>query len=144
VRRPAAQPLDEATRRACAGLSDFDRDVSPFAHRSDIAKVERLDAGERGSGARVFFHPVPGLSAGDLSRIVGCHVAQAEELDHRVRDESFCPLNLPGVRAMVRAAPSGYVVEVTSTDASVAAEVLRRARELTHMDRPLLGDGRGG
>jgi hypothetical protein len=144
VRRKVTRELNEATERACAGLSDFDRDVSPFAHRSDIAKVEPLEADGRLAGARVFFRAVSGLSAPKLRRIVDCHIAQAEELDHRVPDETFCPLNPPEVRAVVRDARDGYVIDVTSADPEAAAEVLRRALELTHLDRPLLGGGAHG
>lgn len=141
VRRKAAQQLNEATERACAGLSDFDRDVSPFAHRSDIVKVEPLEADDRLAGARVYFRRVAGLSTVKLRQIVDCHIAQAEELDHRVPEESFCPLNLPEVRAVVRDAPQGYSIDVTSTDREAAVEVLNRALDLTHLDRPLLGGG---
>ncbi len=141
ARRNAAKELSEATERACADLSDFDRDVSPFAHRSDIVKVERLEADDRLVGARVFFRAVSGLSASRLRRIVDCHIAQAAELDHRVPDESFCPLNPPEVRAIVRDARVGYVIDVASADPEAAFEVLRRALELTRLDRPLLGGG---
>jgi len=144
VRRKAARELNEATERACAGLSDFDRDVSPFAHRNDIVKVEPLEADGRLAGARVFFRAVSGLSTAKLRRIVDCHIAQAEELDHRVPDETFCPLNPPDVRAIVRDVRDGYVIDVASTDPEAAAEVLRRALELTHLDRPLLGGGAHG
>lgn len=136
ARRDAAKERNAATERACAGLSAFDRDVSPLAHRSDITRVEAIDADNHVAGARVFLRRVPGLSGGKLQRIVDCHVAQAEELDHRVPEESFCPLNPPAVRALVHEAPDGYVIEMTSTDAEAAAEVLRRALELTHVGDP--------
>jgi hypothetical protein len=129
--RKAADRLREEKERACAGLSGFDRDVSPFAHTSDIMKVEPIAADNHLEGASVLFRRMRGMTREKFQRIVDCHIAQAEELDHNVPEESFCPLNPPDVRASVRDATEGYLVDVRSTDRLAAEEVLRRAMNLT-------------
>lgn len=40
--REAADTLREAESRSCSGLSDEDRDESPFAHRADVLSVTPL------------------------------------------------------------------------------------------------------
>jgi hypothetical protein len=50
--RAASQALRSAEASACAGLSERDRDESPFAHREDIASVTPLN------------EPDPGIAAG--------------------------------------------------------------------------------
>jgi hypothetical protein len=139
--RKAAERLREATEQACAGLAGFDRDVSPFAHTSDIVRVEPIAPEGHVEGASATFRRVRGLSSEKLQRIVDCHIAQAEELDHRVPEESFCPLNPPDVRATVKDAVEGYVIDVTSTDQEAAKEVLRRALDLV-AGKPLTGAAR--
>jgi hypothetical protein len=140
--RKAAEHLQEATEKACAGLEPFDRDVSPFAHTSDIVRVDPIAPQGHVQGASVSFRRVRGLSSVRLQRIVDCHIAQAEELDHRVPEESFCPLNPPDVRATVKDSVAGYVINVTSTDPEAAKEVLRRALALTVEGSPLTGSAR--
>ncbi len=141
--RKASQEQSHSTAHACEGLSDYDRDVSPFVHSADILRVEPISAGPHVDGARVFFRRVRGLSSVTFQRIVDCHIAQAQELGHDVRDETFCPLNPPDVRATVTDAPDGFVVDVTSTDPDAAREVLRRAMELTRQGQPAAGNAHG-
>src|SRR5688572_16311610 len=40
--RSASQALQAAEARACAGIAEDDRDISPFAHRGDIRSVSPL------------------------------------------------------------------------------------------------------
>ncbi len=128
--RTAAQNLREAAARACEGISDLDRDVSPFAHTDAILRVEPIASGPHVDGARVYFRVIHGLSRASLQKIVDCHIAQADELGHEVPEEAFCPLNPPDVRAVVKDALDGFVIEVTSTDPDAGREVLRRALAL--------------
>jgi hypothetical protein len=128
--RAASQALRDAEVRHCAGLSQEDRDVSPFAHVDDIVRVESMGTGSHAEGARVFFGLVRGLSRPRLQQIVDCHIARADALGHDVPEESFCPLVPPNVKALVRSAADGYVVEVTSDDPEAAREVQRRALAL--------------
>jgi hypothetical protein len=126
----AAQALRDAQARACAGVSQIDREVSPFAHVKDITTVEPLNEGKRILGAKVTFRHVENLTPQSLQRTVDCHIAQADALGHKVPEEMFCPLNLPNVKATVTAAASGYDVAITTDDPDSAKEVLRRAQML--------------
>jgi hypothetical protein len=128
--RAASQALRDAEARACAGLSQNDRDVSPFAHVEDIVRVEPIGPGAHVEGARVFFGFVPGLSRPRFQQIVDCHVARADAVGHDMPEESFCPLVPPNVKALVRDASDGFVVDVTSDEPGAAREVLRRAQAL--------------
>ncbi len=130
VERANARALREAEARACAGVSQLDRDVSPFAHVKDIVAVEPIRDGHHLLGAAVTFRRVPTLTRDSLQRIVSCHIAQANELGHDVDVETFCPLNLPDVHASVIENPRGFVVLVTSDDEDAAREVLHRSEQL--------------
>jgi hypothetical protein len=126
----AAQVLREAQDRACRGVGEVDRDVSPFAHVKDITRVLPIHEGARLAGAKVTFRRIDDLTPDSLQRIVDCHVAQADALGHAVPEEAFCPLNLPDVKATVTGTPSGYDVAITTDDDEAAREVFRRAQKL--------------
>ncbi|MDX2054611.1 MAG: hypothetical protein SFV15_19580 [Polyangiaceae bacterium] len=87
--RAASKELMDAEAHACAGLSDEDRDTSPFAHSADIESVTELrenarparvnvgrDAATRLAGATIVFRASPGLTVEWLQRIVDCHLAR--------------------------------------------------------------------
>lgn len=128
--RAASQALRDAETRACSGLTQTDRDVSPFAHVADIVRVEPIGLGTHVEGARVYFGLVQGLSRPRFQQIVDCHIARADAVGHNVPEESFCPLVPPNVKAVVRDASDGFVVDVRSDDPAAAHEVLRRAQAL--------------
>jgi len=98
--RAAAQELRDAEARACAGVGDRDRVLSPFSHHEDIAGAapiyltsktgRKLASNLR--GAVVTFRPVPSLTADWLQRIVNCHVARSATLGHPLEDMPDCPL----------------------------------------------------
>lgn len=129
-RRAESAALRDAQARACSGVAEIDREVSPFAHVKDIVRVEPLANGPHVLGAKVTFRPVQGLTTEGLQRIVDCHVAEADALGHNLPEETFCPLNLPNVKATVTAAPDGFEVAVATDDRAAAKEVLRRAQAL--------------
>jgi hypothetical protein len=136
--RAASQALRDAEARACVGLSDDDRDMSPFMHREDIAGVEPLYANvssgksqsTRLRGAGVTFRAVPGMTAEWLQRVVDCHLARNAALGHESPEMPYCPLVPRGVTATVNAARAGFTVAIQSDDVDAANEVLRRARML--------------
>lgn len=137
--RAAAQALRDAENRACAGLSDDDRDTSPFYHREDIASVKphvvdvRIGSRQltkKANGADIVFSAVPGLTAEWLQRIVDCHVARASAVGHDMPEMNYCPLVLKNVSAKVSSTGTGFVVAVTSDDPETAKEILRRADAL--------------
>jgi hypothetical protein len=136
--RAASQVLRDAEARACAGLSDHDRDTSPFAHREDIAAVAELDLPRRASyrtvshlaGATITFRAVPGMTAEWLQRVLDCHLARAAAVGHDMPEMPYCPLVPKGVTAAVSRVDKGFDVDVSSDDPDVAREILARSRTL--------------
>jgi hypothetical protein len=136
--RAASQALRDAEARACVGLADEDRDMSPFAHREDIATVEPLSVGTntgkvatmRRVGAIVTFRALPGMTAPWLQRVVDCHLARNAALGHESTEMPDCPLVPKGVTAHVRETYTGFAVEIRAEDSATAAEILRRALAL--------------
>jgi hypothetical protein len=144
--RAASEALRAAEARACAGLSDDDRDMSPFAHRSDIQTVQALRDGvteyERrlgeGSseghllGATIVFWAVPGLTAQWLQRVVDCHLERNASIGHERASAEMadCPLTERGAWATVRALSSGFAVDVRSDGSDGAQRIWQRAQRL--------------
>jgi hypothetical protein len=135
--RAAAQALRDAEARACVGISDEDRDISPFYHRDDIASVQPAvvhktgkQASDEVDGAVVVFRAVPGLTAEWLQRIVECHIARNNALGNDVPEMPYCPLVPKGITAKVTSTGDGFAVTIESQDPNTAKEVLRRAQAL--------------
>lgn len=137
--RSAAASLTSAEARACRGVSEADRDISPFFHREAIVEVKPLSrevypaerAVEEEAGATVVLLPAPGLTAERLQRIIDCHIARSAAVGHDMPEMAYCPLALRGVTATVTSAGNGFAVNIAATDPATTAEVLRRARALT-------------
>lgn len=135
--RAASQALRDAESRACTGLSEEQRDESPFDHREDIASVDRLSSPPQGKGgmryfegAVVVFRAVPGMTAEWLQRLVDCHVARNAALGHDVPEMSSCPLVPKGAHATVTATSGGFAVAIRGDDEATSREILRRAEAL--------------
>lgn len=137
--RAASQVLRDAEASACVGVSDVDRDMSPFEHRDDIASVTPLiehvtsarEMRSRTAGVVVTFRALPGLTAEWLQRVVNCHLARNAALGHHVPEMPDCPLVPNGVSAAVTSTGDGFAVEIRADDAAVLEEIQRRARTLT-------------
>lgn len=133
--RAAAQALRDAEARSCAGITEEDRDISPFFHRDDIDGATRWEErqgryGHKLRGAVIEFRAVPGLTAEWLQRSMNCHQARSAVLGYDQPEMAFCPLALKGVTARVRSGGDRFLVEVESSDSAVAEEVWRRAQAL--------------
>ncbi len=139
--RGAAAALQAMEQRECVGLSDTDRDMSPFYHRDDIASVAPLNdvaqapGASRLVGATVTFRAVRGLTVEWLQRILDCHLARNVALGHDLPEMSYCPLVPAGVTATARPVAGGIAVDVQSGETAAAAEVLRRAQALVSPQR---------
>jgi hypothetical protein len=137
--RAAAQALRDAEARACVGIAPEDRDMSPFNHKEDIARVEPLTT-QRSvpnttnppilRGATVVFRAVPGLTPEWLQRTIDCHLARNAAMGYDASDMPYCPLMLKDVSATVTSTGDGLAVAVRSDDPEVAAEIWRRAQAL--------------
>ena len=136
--RAAATALSSAEASACVGISDDDRDISPFEHREDIESVspfvEEMKSGKsvtkKEVGSTIVFRAVPGMTAEWLQRVVDCHLARAAAVGHDMPEMSYCPLELKGVKAKVTSTGSGFAVNVSGEDAATVAEIQKRANAL--------------
>ncbi len=137
--RAAGQALAQAEASACAGLTEIDRDMSPFAHREDIEYVAQLFhvqyrlREERVAtllGAQIAFLPVRGLSRERLQRIVNCHLARNAVLGHDVPEMDYCPLVPKDVTAQVLSGGDRYLVNVQSITPASAQEIWTRAQKI--------------
>lgn len=133
--RQASQALVQAEQSACVGISDEDRDLSPFAHRADIVSVTAFNRDETHgklqqehlAGATVVFRAVPGMTQQWLQRVVDCHAARNAVVGDTMPK---CPLAVKGATAAVRALPDGFAVDVQSKDGATAKVILERAQKL--------------
>jgi hypothetical protein len=135
--RAASRALRDAEASACSGISDADRDESPFAHTEDIERVEPLYSARHGKldsrhldGAVVTFRAVPQMTAPWLQRVIDCHIARNAALGHDVPEMAYCPLVPKGVSTTVIQTRAGFAVEIRSTESDTATEILRRAEAL--------------
>ena len=140
----AGRALSDAEKRACQGVSEADRDISPFLHRESIAEVRpltRATAAPSGeaygegetqvpAGATIVLLPAAGVTAERLERIVQCHIARNAALGNNLKDMPLCPLVPKGVTATATSTGNGFAVNISSDDQGTAAEILRRARAL--------------
>ena len=128
--RAVSRALRDAEAQACVGVSEHDRDVSPFAHRKDIVRVTELP-----DGAAVLFRPLPAMTAASLQRIVDCHLARNDALGHQVPWMLYCPLVPRDVTAKVTEQPGGLEVVDATPDTDAAREVRYRVGALITPDR---------
>ena len=137
--RASSQALSDAETQACAGLAEEDRDTSPFAHVADIHSVSQLkeerpvgkNKENRETGATVVFRAAPGLTEEWLQRIVNCHLARNAAVGHDMAEMPYCPLVPKGVQAGVRSVGDGFAVDIRSEEPGTAAEIWRRAQQLS-------------
>jgi hypothetical protein len=143
--RAAAAALIEAEKTACAGISDDDRDMSPFYHREDIQSVSVLtetvklgkSSTQKEVGATVVFRAVPGMTAEWLQRVTDCHLARAAAVGHDMPEMSYCPLIPKGAKAKVTSVGNGFAVNVSADDAATVAEIKKRAQALAPSSAPI-------
>ncbi|MDP2342702.1 MAG: hypothetical protein Q8O67_17230 [Deltaproteobacteria bacterium] len=136
--RAASVALKEAEARVCVGLSEDDRDISPFEQVEDIESVtplmERVSVGksvrQERAGAVVVFRAVPGLTAEWLQRVVDCHLARSASLGHVMPEMPNCPLVPKGAEAKVSSAGTGFAVAIRAKDRVSADDILARAQRL--------------
>jgi len=135
--RAASAALREAEGRACVGISQSNRDMSPFDHTDDITNVAPLseptgdDSGrKRMVGATVTFRAVPGMTAEWVQREVNCHLARNLSLGNVVPEMPNCPLVPKGAQARVTSTGNGFAVSIRSDNESTAREILARAQRL--------------
>lgn len=129
--RALSQVMRDTEARECEGLSEHDRDTSPFEHLEDIVNIEPLDVATaktlRRDGAAFTFRALPGMKLEWLQKVVRCHVARNDAMGHDVPDMPYCPLVPPNVQATVKETPLGFVIEVSSGNKASVGEIMRRA-----------------
>ena len=129
--RAASKSLQDAEAAACAGVSEADRNTSPFHHRDDIAKVIFTGATGSETSVTIVFKAVPGLIAASLQKIVDCHLARNAALGHMVPEMAYCPLVPNGAKATVGTVDGALSVTVSDDDAAARTEVIARAKKLS-------------
>ena len=142
----AASQLREDERRACASLPLVERQTSPLAGLS-VIEVKPLTQTlivaeglfqEVTTGASVVVRGEPNLAAGQLQRLLTCHIAHAELGEATPLVMRTCPLAVPGVYASVRPFGPGYAIEIIATETGAGVrdgsgpgdEVWKRASQL--------------
>jgi hypothetical protein len=143
--RAASQALRDAEQRSCSGISEADRDSSPFSHREDIASVDSSNEATTGTyegeayggqtrgkliGSRIVFRAVPGMTKEWLQREVDCHLARNQVVGESDPSMTFCPLAVAHVSASVSSTGNGFAVDVTSNNPDSIKEIVRRAQAL--------------
>lgn len=138
--RAASDALRSAEASACSGISEEDRDVSPFMHGADIRAVSPLQeevktgkvTSSRVAGAEVVFNAVPGMTTEWLQRLVDCHLARNASIGHEAAaaEMPYCPLTLRGAQARVRSVGDGFAVAIRADDVETSNEILKRAKSL--------------
>jgi hypothetical protein len=142
--RAASSALAQAETQSCSGITEGDRDMSPFAHREDIRAVQPLEDTQqvgkgtvrRQVGTRVIFRAVPGMTAEWLQRLVDCHVARAGAASHEMPEMDYCPLMLKGVTAHVSSVGDGFAVDLRSDDPATQEALAKRAEALVSRAAP--------
>lgn len=144
----AAAALLDAEQRACAGLSESERAMSPFGSRAEIEGVDPLyegfalrKGGAKQVGAAVLLRPSPGVTRESLQRLVDCHIAHHAVLGPELPRASRCPLMLKGVVATVTPTAGALAIAMRSDDDDTAHELGLRAAALVHAS-PLLAQPR--
>lgn len=134
-----ARDLQMSELDACAGLSESEREMSPFAHRADIEGVDPLyegfslrQGGAKEVGAAVLLRPTAGMNTQTLQRIVDCHIAHHAVLGPDLPRESRCPLMLPGVVATVSSTAGVLAIAMRADKEETAHELSRRAAALMY------------
>jgi hypothetical protein len=135
--RAASQSLRDAEQHACVGISEQDRDISPFQHREDIEGVDLVDSpvggksgGFRATGVTVRIRAVPGMTAEWLQHVVDCHIARNASMGYAMPEMSECPLMLKDATATVTSTGNGFAVTIRSDDMNTVREIRRRAEAL--------------
>lgn len=132
--RAESEELRQAEAKACAGVPELDRALSPFHHPDDVATVTPLrvtDGPVKLVGAVIAFQAAREMTEPRLERIVSCHLARNACLDSGSKDVAYCPLVLENVWTSVIITRSGlFAISVQSPDPEVAQEILRRSEAL--------------
>jgi len=133
--RTRSPALVEAEREACQGLSDDDRDISPFFYVRDVVDVQPLRAPAALvpaplEGALVIFRRVEGLTVARLQRLVDCHAARDAALAYAAPETRWCPLAVRGVVARVEPDERGLGVALSALGLDAAVVTYGRAMAL--------------
>lgn len=129
--RKGSNALRDAEAKSCVGVSDDDRDLSPFHHAEDIVRVDVVGgAGKPETGVVVVFRAVPGMTEGGLQKVIDCHLARNAALGHQVPEMVSCPLVPKGARAKVVKTADGFAVTIDADAADAQKDIVARGKLL--------------
>lgn len=134
--RAASAALRDAEARWCAGMSDEERDLSPFERRASIVDAQPLyKPWGRSSlrvGAFITLRAAPGMTKQHLDSLIQCHMARNASMGFSMPEMADCPLAVKGASATIEPAPAGgFYVEISAElDEEATSEIIRRALAL--------------
>lgn len=130
LHREASAKLRAAEQRACAGIPERHRDISPFFHAADITGVELDDDGP----FVVHFAAIPSTSPAQFRALVECHLARNAALGWDDEGMEYCPLAVPHVSAVVTESSAGIDVALDVEDEAARRELEARVRRVGEPD----------
>lgn len=136
--RAAMMVLRDAEVKSCSGISDADRDESPFSHRADIVTVTQLETPSPNpktstklvSGASVTVRAVAGLTKEYLQSMVNCHLARNASMGFAMPEMAWCPLAAKGATANVESTNGSFRVDIKGDNEQTGLEIWKRAHAL--------------
>lgn len=129
----AARRIRDQAEQVCSGVDEYARQ-EPFPDRRTVASVGWLmHPHRRGAkqlhGARLML-AAHAPRAGELQRMLDCHLARSAALGWDRPEASSCPLCVRGASAKAVEGKGGPRIEVDTGGGPAAEEVWRRARLL--------------
>ena len=123
---------------ACRGVPESETHLAVLLSSSDVLAVYELKANERldestialGDGARVVLAARPYATSAWLEQVIGCHLAR-NAARGKAHVASTSPLDVEGIVVVVTGStPGELAIDITSSKANRAREILARARAL--------------
>jgi hypothetical protein len=133
----AARRIRDHAEQVCSGLDEYARQ-EPFPDRAAVASVGWLmhphrRGAKRIHGARLLL-AAHAPRAGELQRMLDCHLARSAALGWDRPESGRCPLCVRGATAKAVEGEGGPRIEVDTGGGPAAEEVWRRARLLARPD----------
>lgn len=129
--RKASNVLRDAEAKSCVGVSDDDRDQSPFHHPEDVLRVDVLGGGGKPeTGVVVLFRRLPGMTEKGLQSVLDCHLARNAAMGFQVPEMGSCPLVPKGARAKVTKTAEGFTVTIDADEPDAQKDIVARGRLL--------------
>ncbi len=129
--RRRAQQLVDTEQAYCRNVRPEDLDRSPLEDRTKIQEVTPVvDPGHGTRGVRILLRPDAGVTAAQVSELIGCHGARYVALGKPMTYLGGDPTIVDGVRVTIGETRGQVEVVVESEDRASALAALGRAQDL--------------